>query len=82
MPINRGMETFTECSRCWPCWAPVGGEAIGPAKAGLSSVGECQCRETERGGWMGGEHPHRRRGGGMRWGFTDQKPGKGITFEM
>jgi len=22
------------CSRGWPCWAPMGGEALGPAKAG------------------------------------------------
>jgi len=25
------------CSRGWPCWAPMGGEALGPAKAGPPS---------------------------------------------
>jgi len=31
--------------------------------------------------WLGGEHPYRRGGGGVR-GLIDRKPGKGITFEM
>jgi len=35
------------CSKGCPCWAPMGGEALGPAKAGPTSVGECQ-------GWGGG----------------------------
>jgi len=30
------------CSRGWPCWATMGGEALGHAKAGTHSVGECQ----------------------------------------
>jgi len=39
--------------RGWPCWVPMGGEALGPVKAGPPSVGECQGRKAERGGWMG-----------------------------
>jgi len=42
------------CSRGWPCWASMGGEALGPAKAGSSSVGECQGREARR---VGGGTP-------------------------
>jgi len=47
-------------------WAPVGGEALGPAKAGPP-----QCRGMSvwggRKGWvvMEWEYPHRRRGRGM-----------------
>jgi len=39
----------------------MGGEALGPAKAGPPSVGECQGGEAGRAGWVG-EHPHRLRG--------------------
>ena len=39
----------------------MGGEALGPAKAQIASVKECQGREVGRGGWMG-EHPQRRGG--------------------
>jgi len=31
----------------------------------LTSVGEYQGMEAGRGGWMGGEHPYRRRGRGI-----------------
>jgi hypothetical protein len=31
----------------------MGGEALGPVKARCPSVGECQCREAEVGGWGG-----------------------------
>jgi len=33
------------------------------------------------GGGLGGEHPYRRGGGGVR-GMSAWKPGKGIAFEM
>jgi hypothetical protein len=33
------------------------------------------------GGWVG-ELSHRSRGRGMRGGFAERKPGKGIKFEM
>jgi hypothetical protein len=60
------------CSRGRPCWASMGGEALGPGKAGLPSVGECQ-------GWEAGVcghldvHPHRSTGredgiGSLWWG--------------
>jgi len=34
------------CNRGWPCWEPVGGEALGPAKAELPSIGKCQSGEV------------------------------------
>jgi len=49
------------CSRGWPCWAPMEEEALGPAKAGIPSVGEYQV--GEEGGGQGGEHPYRRKEG-------------------
>jgi hypothetical protein len=49
----------------------MGGEALGPVKAGYSSVGECQDREAGVGGLVG-------RG----WGILEGKPGKGIIFKM
>jgi len=54
------------------------GEALGPAKAGLPSVEECQCREAGRGGWLGGGAPHRRRGRGDGIGTGSKE----ITFEI
>ena len=33
------------------------------------------------GGWVG-EHPHRGRERGWGRGFPEERPGKGITFEM
>jgi hypothetical protein len=41
----------------------MGGEALGPVKAGCPSVGECQGGKAGVGGWVG-EHPHRNRGRG------------------
>jgi hypothetical protein len=38
------------CSRGWPCWASMGGEALGPVKAQCPSVGECQGGEAGVGG--------------------------------
>ena len=29
------------CSKGWPCWASMGGEALGPVKSVCPSVGEC-----------------------------------------
>jgi hypothetical protein len=37
----------------------MGGEALGPVKDQCLSVGKCEDRESEMGGW---EHPHRSRG--------------------
>jgi hypothetical protein len=38
-------------SREWPSWASVGGEALGPVKAGYPSVGKFEGGEAEAGGW-------------------------------
>jgi hypothetical protein len=53
----------------------MGGEALGPVKVLCSSIGECQGQEEEVGG-LGSEEV-----GGDR-GFSEGKPGKGLTFEM
>ena len=53
----------------------MGGEALGPEKAGCPSVGECQDREAGVGGLVS-------RGKGRGRGTSEGKPGKGITFEM
>ena len=45
----------------WPGWSSMGGEALGPEKAGCPRVKECQDREAGvgglegkgRGDWMG-----------------------------
>jgi hypothetical protein len=58
------------CSRGWPCWTSMGGEALGPVKRGEITVG----------GWVG-EHPHRSRGWWVKR-FPEGKLGKEITFEM
>jgi hypothetical protein len=41
----------------------------------MPCIGECQCQEVEWVGWRAGG---RRRG----WEFSEEKPGKGITFEI
>ena len=46
------------CSRGWPCWTSMGGEALHPVKAQCPSVEEHQDREAGVGGLV-------RRGGGM-----------------
>jgi hypothetical protein len=71
------------CSRGWPCWASVGGEALGHVKTPCPSLRECQGREAGMGGWVG-EHPYRIRWGWAAWdrGFLEGKLGKGIIFEM
>ena len=54
----------------------MGGEALGPMKAGCTSVGECQGREA-------GVSRLVSRGRGKGIGdFSEGKLGKGITFEM
>jgi hypothetical protein len=61
------------CSRGWPSRSSMGGEVLGPVKVLCPSIGEGQDQEWEWEGWGGG--------GGHR-GFSEGKPGKGITFEM
>jgi hypothetical protein len=61
----------------------MGGEALGPVKAQCPSVGECQDQEAGVGGLGVGM----RGGGGWteeggRVFFSEEKPGKDITFEM
>jgi len=62
-------------SRGWPCPASIGGEALGPVKARLLSVGECQSIEVGMGGWEW-EHLHRSRGRGRESG----RGGKGSSI--
>jgi hypothetical protein len=50
----------------------MGGEALGPVKALCPSIGKCQDQEWEWG--VRGRRGDR--------GFSEEKPGKGITFEM
>ena len=38
------------CSRGWPNWSSMRGEALGSVKALCSSIGECQGREVGVGG--------------------------------
>jgi len=58
------------------------GEALGPAKAGSPSVGECQ-GGRQKGGSLGRGKTFIEEGG-WRWdrGLMNGNPGKGITFEM
>jgi hypothetical protein len=62
-------------SREWPSRSSMVGEALGPVKGLCPSIGECQDQEWEWVGW-GAE------GGGGDKGFSEEKLGKGITFEM
>ena len=64
------------CSRGWPSWPSMGGEALGLVKILCPSIGECQ-------GWERGVGRLESRGrrGGYR-GFSERKLGKGIAFEM
>jgi hypothetical protein len=54
----------------------MGEEALGLVKALCPSVGECQGREAEMGGWMGG-NLHRSRGRGDGIGSFRERTGKG-----
>ena len=66
------------CSRGWPCWTSMGGEALGPEKVLCPSVDKCQVQEAGVGGLVS-----RVKGEGMGdRGFSEGKLGKGITFEM
>ena len=56
----------------------MGGEALGLVKVLCSSIGECLGQEVGVGG-LGNRG--RGEGGGDR-GFSEGKPGKGMTFEM
>jgi hypothetical protein len=48
---GRGLEMRLKiCSREWPSWTPMGGEALGPVKALCPSIGECQGQEVGVGG--------------------------------
>jgi hypothetical protein len=53
----------------------MGVEALGPVQALCPSIGECQNQEWEWVGW-GAE------GRGGDRGFSEEKLGKGIAFEM
>jgi hypothetical protein len=54
----------------------MGEEALGPVKVLCPSIGDFQGQEVGVGGLVS-----RGRQGGDR-GFSEGKPGKGITFEM
>jgi hypothetical protein len=54
----------------------MGGEALGHVKVLCPSVGECQGQEVEVSGLV----TKGKRGEDR--GFSEGKPGKGITFEM
>jgi hypothetical protein len=54
------------------------GEALGPVKALCPSVGECQGQEVG----VGGLESRREGKEDRRRGFSEGKPGKGISFEM
>jgi len=60
--------------------APVEREALGPAKT-EPPVNLIVGRRAVIGEGWEGEHPKRRRGGGVRW-ILAWKLGKGITIEM
>ena len=53
----------------------MGGEALGPVKGLCPSIGEWQDQKWE---WVGCGAG----GGGRKWGFSEGKLGKRITFEM
>ena len=40
------------CSRGWPSWSSMGGEAIGPVKVLCPNIGKCQGQEAGEGGLM------------------------------
>jgi hypothetical protein len=65
------------CSREWPCWSRVGGEALGPMKTLCLSIGELAPGTGSRSGWVGKQGE---RGGDRE--VSEGKLGKGIAFEM
>jgi hypothetical protein len=60
------------CSRGWPFWTSMGGQALGLVKAQCFSVGECQGGEVGVSRWVG-EHPHRSKGKGYEIGGFRRK---------
>jgi hypothetical protein len=63
----------SRCSRGWPSWSSMGGEALGLGKVLCPSIGQCQGQEVGVGGFGSRE---REEGVGDFW------RGKGITFEV
>ena len=53
------------CSKGWPSWPSVGGEAIGPVNVLCSSVEECQDQEARVGGLVNRVMGKQIRGGGF-----------------
>jgi hypothetical protein len=45
------------CSKGWPSWASMGGEALVPGKAQCPSVEKCQGQEKVVSWWVGGGAP-------------------------
>jgi hypothetical protein len=64
------------CSKGWSSRSSMGGEAIGPLKVLCPIIGECQGQEVGVGGLVSREREERIRD------FSEEKLGKGITFEM
>ena len=64
------------CSRGWPSWSSMGGEALSPVKILCPSIGECQGQEAGVGGLVS------RGGGDGIGGFLEGGTRKGQTFEM
>jgi hypothetical protein len=60
------------CSKGWPSWSSMGGEALGPVKALCPSIGECLGQEAGVVGLMS-----RERGEGMRKGVFRGETRKG-----
>jgi hypothetical protein len=63
------------CSRGWPSWPSMGGEALGLGKIIYPSTGKCQGKEAGVGGLGSGA-------GGRNRELPERKLGKGIVFEM
>jgi hypothetical protein len=61
--------------RGWPSRSSMGEEAISCVKVLCSSIEECQGQQAEVSGWWAGGREGDR-------GFSEEKLGKGITFEM
>jgi hypothetical protein len=50
LPLPRACVSSCICSRGWPSWPSMGGEALGLAKIICPSTGECQGQEAGVGG--------------------------------
>ena len=62
------------CSRGWPCWAPIRGEARGPAKALAPVERNAKAGNPEGVGKRVGVNPHIRGGGTMSKGVHGKNP--------